>query len=153
MDNQIQRLDDELRLRRYSPKTRTSYVRCVAAYFDFAKEKANCVDVGLIRTFLLQKEEKGDSSQTINLYLNAIKFYYRDVLKAPEQIDIKFAKRTKHLPVVLSRQEIESILATIYNGKHYLLVALAYSAGLRVSEAVNLRVRDVQVAELVLALR
>jgi len=153
MDNQIQRLDDELRLRRYSPKTRQSYVRCVAAYFDFAKEKANCVDVGLIRTFLLQKEEKGDSSQTINLYLNAIKFYYRDVQKSSEKIDIRFAKRTKRLPVVLSKQEIESILSTITNGKHYLLVALSYSAGLRVSEAVNLRVRDIQPDELMITLR
>src|SRR3989344_1517620 len=153
MDSQVQRLDDELRLRRYSPKTRASYVRCVTAYFGFAKEKANCVDVGLIRTFLLQKEEKGDSSQTINLYLNAIKFYYRDVLKSPERIDIKFAKRTKRLPVVLSKQEIENILATITNGKHYLLIALSYSAGLRVSEAVNLRVRDIQPDELMLTLR
>ena len=106
MDSQIQRLDDELRLRRYSPKTRQSYVRCVTAYFDFAKEKASRVDIGLIRTFLLQKEEKGDSSQTINLYLNAIKFYYRDVAKSPERIDIKFAKRTKRLPVVLSKEKI-----------------------------------------------
>ena len=153
MDNQIQRLDDELRLRRYSPKTRTSYVRCVAAYFDFAKEKANQVDVGLMRTFLLQKEEKGDSSQTINLYLNAIKFYYRDVAKFPERIDIKFAKRTKHLPVVLSKQEIENILATITNGKHYLLIALSYSAGLRVSEATHLRVRDIQPDELMITIR
>ena len=153
MDNQIQRLDDELRLRRYSPKTRASYVRCVTAYFDFAKEKANQVDVGLIRTFLLQKEEKGDSSQTINLYLNAIKFYYRDVLKSSEKIDIKFAKRTKRLPVVLSKQEIESILATIANGKHYLLIALSYSAGLRVSEATHLRVRDIQPDELMITIR
>ena len=153
MDSQIQRLDDELRLRRYSPKTRKSYVRCVTAYFDFAKEKANQVDVGLIRTFLLQKEEKGDSSQTINLYLNAIKFYYRDVLKSSEKIDIRFAKRTKRLPVVLSKEEIEKILSTIANGKHYLLIALAYSAGLRVSEAINLRVRDLQPDELMLTIR
>jgi len=153
MDSQIQRLDDELRLRRYSPKTRQSYVRCVTAYFDFAKEKANRVDVELIRTFLLKKEEKGDSSQTINLFLNAIKFYYRDVLKSSEKIDIKFAKRTKRLPVVLSKQEIESILATIANGKHYLLVALSYSAGLRVSEAISLRVRDLQPDELMITIR
>ncbi|MEK7077889.1 MAG: tyrosine-type recombinase/integrase [Patescibacteria group bacterium] len=153
MDSQIQRLDEELRLRRYSPKTRASYVRCVGAYFDFAKEKASYPDVGLIRTFLLQKEVKGDSSQTINLYLNAIKFYYRDVLKSPEKIDIKFAKRSKRLPVVLSHEEIEKILSTIANAKHHLLIALAYSAGLRVSEAINLRVRDLQPDELMVTVR
>lgn len=153
MDSEIQRMEDELRLRRYSPKTRASYTRCVGAYFAFAKERARRADVGLIREFLLEKEAKGDSSQTINLYLNAVKFYYRDVAKSPEKIDIKFAKRTKRLPVVLSREEIEKILSTITNSKHYLLVALAYSAGLRVSEAINLRVRDVQPDELMITIR
>ncbi len=153
MDSQIQRLDDELRLRRYSPKTRQSYVRCVTEYFGFAKERASRVDVDLIRQFLLKKEGKGDSSQTINLFLNAIKFYYRDVLKSPERIGIKFAKRTKRLPVVLSKEEIEKILTTIANGKHYLLIALSYSAGLRVSEVIRLRVRDIQPDELMLTIR
>lgn len=153
MDSRIQRLDDELRLRRYSPKTRTSYVRCVTEYFDFAKKRASRVDVELIRSFLLKKEGKGDSSQTINVYLNAIKFYYRDVVKSPKRIDIKFAKRTKRLPVVLSKEEIEKMLSTIANSKHYLLVALSYSAGLRVSEAIHLRVRDIQPDELMLTIR
>ncbi|MBD3281168.1 tyrosine-type recombinase/integrase, partial [Candidatus Uhrbacteria bacterium] len=57
--------------------------------------------------------------------------------------DLKYAKRSKKLPVVLSREEIELIINSITNHKHRIMIALAYGAGLRVSEIVRLRVGDV----------
>lgn len=95
-----------------------------------------------IRIFILLLHETGKASQTINLYLNAIKFFYRHVLHAPFQIDIPFAKRSKKLPVILSREEIQKLISQIKNEKHKLLISLAYGAGLRVSEVVNLRAKD-----------
>lgn len=61
-----------------------------------------------IKQFLLLKHDKGQAPQTINLFLNAIKFFYHEVLKTPRRIDISFAKRTKKIPVVLSRNEISA---------------------------------------------
>lgn len=97
-----------------------------------------------VRAFLLEKHQKGYAPQTINIFLNAIKFFYREILKChPYYLDISYAKRTKRLPVVLSRNEISAILHALKNRKHKLLLALAYGAGLRVSEVVKLRVRDI----------
>jgi integrase/recombinase XerD len=153
MHNHIEKLDQELRLRNYSPKTCKSYTRCVTEYLNTNKKVIKNPNENDFRLFLLQKQEKGYSSQTINLYIQAIQFYYREVVRSPVSFNIRFAKRTKKLPIVLSRQEIAKILLAITNRKHRLLIGLAYGAGLRVSEAVNLRVQDVDCKELVIHIK
>lgn len=107
-------------------------------------------DSAKIKEFILIKQEKGYSPQTINLCLNAIKFFYREILKKPQHIDFKLAKKNKRLPVVLSREEINLMISNTDNEKHKLILALSYGAGLRVSEAVNLRIKDVFLNELTL---
>jgi len=139
----LEKLANELKLRNYSRKTIKSYVLCLRGYFLFLKIDFTTLNIEKIKEFLLLKYDKGFSSQTINLYLNAIKFFYRDVLKNFTNIDIKFAKRSKKLPVVLSKQEILRIIDGISNPKHKLIVSLSYGAGLRVSEVVALKIKDI----------
>ncbi|MFH1712996.1 MAG: tyrosine-type recombinase/integrase, partial [Candidatus Jacksonbacteria bacterium] len=109
--------------------------------------------LNLIKNFLLKKQQKNYSPQTINLYLNAIKFFYREIIKSPQKIDLKFAKRNNKLPVVLLRQDISKIIETTQNAKHKLLISLSYGAGLRVSEAINLKVQDVDLQDLTIHLK
>ena len=73
-------------------------------------------------------------------FLNAIKFYYRNVLKNPKKLKLGQQKKPKILPVVLSRSEIEKVLESAKNAKYRLLLSLAYGAGLRVSEFIALKV-------------
>ena len=134
---------NELRLRRYSPKTIKSYLAYLKEYFSLRHFDYLTPDVEHIRRFLLRKEERGYASQTINLALNSIKFYYYEVAKWGDKIEIRFAKKSKKLPVVLSHGEIERLIEVTGNKKHQLILALAYGAGLRISEVVNLRVRDI----------
>ena len=82
----------ELKLRNYSFKTIKAYLGCLREYFGFKKFNLEKIDEENIRQFLLNKQDKNYSSQTINLYLNAIKFFYREVLKIPQKINLKFAK-------------------------------------------------------------
>ena len=138
---------NELKLRNYSPKTIRVYTACLREYFLFAGSNHRRLQTGIIRTFLLGKHEKGYASQTVNLYLNAIKFFYHQIARVYQKIDIHFAKRSQKLPVVLSREEIRKIIDSILNAKHRLLISLAYGAGLRISEAVSLRVKDLQLGE------
>lgn len=143
----------ELRLRYYSPKTIKNYLRCLREYFQVKQCNLQKLNEGHLKSFLLEKQDQGYSSQTINLYLNAIKFFYYQVLRSHQKINIRFAKRTKKLPVTLSHEEIQKIIFVIKNPKHRLLISLSYGAGLRVSEAVNLRVEDVNLNELTLHIK
>src|SRR3990167_3146377 len=137
MQQYLDKLDRELRLRNYSRKTRESYIRCVKEYLTVVVDPLPYRQNHL-EDFLLCKQEKELSPQTINLSLNAIKHFYKEILGVRQRIDIKFAKRSQKLPIVLSRQEIQAILATIANVKHRLMISLAYGAGLRISEVIGL---------------
>jgi integrase/recombinase XerD len=147
------KIRDELKLRNYSRRTIEAYLGCLADYFNFIKIVKKDPDIPLLKKYLLEKQTRGQSPQTINLHLNAIKYFYREIYKSCVPINIKFAKTTKNLPVVLSRAEIEKIIDSIENRKHKLLVALAYGAGLRVSEVINLKIRDIDLEELTIHLK
>lgn len=149
----LEKIEDELKLRNYSQKTIKSYLGCLSEYFHYIKNIKRNPNIQLIKNYLLGKQESGQSSQTINLHLNAIKYFYREIFKSSVSVDLKFAKVSKKLPIVLSRNEIEKIIDSIRNEKHRLLIALSYGAGLRVSEAVNLRVRDINFDDLSIHLK
>lgn len=149
----LDKIKDELRLRNYSRRTIAAYLTCLADYFKYVRSVKKDPDISLIKKYLLEKQAKGQSPQTVNLYLNAIKYFYREIFKSPTSIDLKFAKTSNKLPIVLSRAEIEKIIGEIKNKKHRLLVSLAYGAGLRVSEVVNLKVGDVSLDELTLHIK
>ncbi|MFH1620759.1 MAG: tyrosine-type recombinase/integrase [Patescibacteria group bacterium] len=144
----IRRTYQEMRLRNYSPKTVRSYLTCIREYLSSHPNAVQRCDQEELRSFLLAKYDDDYSSQTINLYLNAIKFYYREVLRIPDTLHLRFAKRSKKLPAILSRAEIQRIFASIANSKHRILAALSYGAGLRVSEVVRLRIEDLDLSEL-----
>jgi len=148
MQAELKLVERELNIRNYSPKTIKSYLYGLKEYFNFKKQNFRNLDQEDIKNFLLACQNKKVSPPTRNLFLNAIKFYYRDVIKINQKIDIRTAKKNKKLPVVLSRQEIKQILEVTNNSKHRLLLSLAYGAGLRVSEAVNLRTADINLEEL-----
>lgn len=74
-------------------------------------------------------------------------------MKIPQRINLKFAKRSKKLPIVLSREEIKSVIDAIRNPKHKLIISLAYGAGLRISEVVNFKVKDINLEELTIHLK
>ena len=153
MQGQLEQTERELKIRNYSTKTIKSYLYGLKEYFSFKKHGFENLDIDNIKDFLLYSQKKGVSAQTRNLFLNAIKFFYRNVIKTNEKIDIQSAKKNKSLPVVLSRNEIEKTLEITKNTKHKLLLSLAYGAGLRVSEVINLRVKDVDFGELIIHLK
>jgi len=149
----LQKIKDELRLRNYSSRTIESYLCCLVDYFKYIKIIKQEPEINLIKKYLLEKQNRGQSSQTINLHLNAIKYFYREIFKSQIPIDIKFAKTASKLPVVFSRTEIEKIINSIDNKKHRLLIALSYGAGFRVSEAINLKIKDINLEELTIHIK
>ncbi|KKT69548.1 MAG: putative integrase [Candidatus Uhrbacteria bacterium GW2011_GWF2_44_350] len=129
----------------YSPATRKSYLSCLKAYFATTNEPEKC-QPEKIKAFLLEKIEQNNSASTIHSFMQAIKFYYNQLQKTNFPLVLPKVKKPKKLPVVLSREEIQRLLENIANLKHKTLIALAYGAGLRVSEAVKLKIRDLDLA-------
>ena len=138
----IDELQKYMRVTGYSPRTIETYSRCV--------EKIGNED---LYSFLDKLARVGKSSFTMNQYHAAYKLYSNKILKKAWVAPFPYAKRHKRLPVVLTRAEIGSIIGATKNHKHRLIIALAYGAGLRVSEMINLRVRDIDISELSLVVR
>lgn len=153
IDHALQDLRDHMLLGNYSPKSISAYCTCIRV---FLKRYPDTVQPNPehIRRFILHMRSSGRSAQTVNLYLQALLFYYRWVRGISSfSLPIPKQRRSKRLPVILSRQEIQRLLSVIRNRKHKTLIALAYGAGLRVSEVVNLRVQDMNIDELTIHVR
>jgi len=106
--------------------------------------QANTQDV---QAYLLSLKEKNLAAATMRLACNALKTYFLKILKKKLNILETLPRNDHKIPIVLSRAEIAKLLEVTTNPKHYLILALSYGAGLRVSEVVNLKVNDLNFTE------
>jgi len=143
----LYQVEQKLTLKAYSPSTIKSY-RCELGYFFKYFESYNLKSITKEQVesyiyYMVSKYRMGESRQ--NLAVNAIKFYYEHVLGMPrEYYNIQRPKRAETLPNVLSPEEVFKLINTPENQKHRAILYTIYAAGLRVSELINLRVRDIQ---------
>ncbi len=135
----LNHLREALILRGYSGKTIKVYVSATMAFIKWCKGD---LDANMVKPYLLHLKKQGKAVQTINLHLNALKFFFQEVLGDKSAWNIKTLKKIKKLPVILSRKEIEQIIDSTNSKKHRLSLALCYGAGLRVSELIALKVKD-----------
>jgi len=139
----LQKVQRELEIRKYSPKTVKSYLFCLKKYLQFKKENLGEFDSENIKNYLQNLVQKNLSSSTINQHINALHFFYREIQKVPQKVHFHFAKKPQKLPVVLSHNEIMHCISVTKNNKHKLMLSLAYASGLRISEVRNLHVQDI----------
>ncbi|MCD4705960.1 tyrosine-type recombinase/integrase [bacterium] len=149
----LKKTKNKLRRKNYSSETIKAYLFCLSDYFEFVKNIEKDPDVNIIKKYLLIKKNKKLSSQTINQHLNAIKYFYREIMKSNNKVNIKFVKKSKNLPVILTHKEINKILAQISNFKHKIIISLSYGAGLRIGEIINLQAKDINLDELTIKIK
>ena len=125
-----------------SHKTIRTYRYCVMKFFNRCRKDPNAINKADIKSHLDLMIEKGACGNTINVNLNALKFFYCDVLNKRLMVNIRYSKTPKTLPIVLTKEEVAMLISSISNPKHRLMVKLMYSAGLRVSELVHLKAAD-----------
>lgn len=149
----IAQMAQELRIRGFSRATVVAYCYAVQKFLSYVG--ADIVEAGSddVKSFIDDLLKEGRSARTCNLALNAIKFFFKIVLKQPLDGPLPTVKRPKTLPIVFSQEEIRQLLAVVKNKKHHLLLSLAYGAGLRVSEVVKLKVDNIDFARNLLMIR
>lgn len=130
-----------------SPCTIRTYCRCVERFFRHYPKEPHQVSKNDIEQFIDKLLAKNASGNTINVYLNALKFFYEQVLHKKLTLNLKYSKHPLQLPEFLTQEETKSLLKQIENPKHFLIISLIYSAGFRVSEVLNLRVKDLQLEQ------
>lgn len=136
----------KLRELRYSESTLQTYTNAFEEFINYYHNfELLLIDNEQIIQFLqyLVLHRKVSSSYQ-NQAINAIKFYYEKVLLKPREFYfLERPRREKMLPTVLSVEEVVLILSKIENLKHKTIIMLIYSAGLRISEAINLKIKDI----------
>ncbi|MEQ9309098.1 MAG: integron integrase [Balneolaceae bacterium] len=146
MSNLISNIQNEIRRRNYSYKTETSYLNWIKRFIKFNKNRhPSQIEETQVVEFLNELVNVHNvSASTQNQALCAISFLYKKVLREPLGIleDLTYSKKQKSLPVVLTQQEVKSLI-THLQGISALIVRLMYGTGMRISEVLRLRVLDV----------
>ena len=133
-------------LKSFSQSTIKNYLGALTYFFSFYKDKVfEEIKKPEIEAYVYHLKTKYKISDTKqNTVINAIKSYYEHVLGMERTYyDIQRPKKSKNLPNIFSKEEISKIISVTTNLKHKAILLTIYSAGLRVSEAVNLRIKDI----------
>ncbi len=141
----LEQVRDVIRMKHYSYRTEQTYVQWIRRYI-FSHNKRHPSEMGVpeieaFLTHLAVKEHVVASTQ--NQALSALIFLYHQVLQQPldERIDAIWVKRSRKLPTVLTAEEVRDVIHQM-SGVHRLILQLLYGGGLRLREAMQLRIQD-----------
>jgi len=150
------RIQETLRVKHYAYRTEEQYMQWIRRFILF-HDMRHPEEMGApeVEAFLTHLAVEGNvAASTQNQALSALLFLYRHVLKQPlgEDIDAVRARQSKHLPTVLSADETRRLLRCL-DGTPQLVAKLLYGSGLRIKEALRLRVKDADFAQSQLVVR
>ena len=140
-----QRMIEDMRIRNFATTTQRSYVHYVAQFAKYFHRDPAELDLEAVRQYQLYlSQERKLSPQSINTFVSAVQFLYLVTLELPwEKHDFPRARLEEKLPVVLAPDEIQCFLDHIHGVKHRAVLLTCYAAGLRISEAVSLKISDI----------
>jgi len=138
------RLNEDMIMRKLATKTQIAYIRSVNKLCDYLQRSPKTTTQEELREFQLFMVNHGVSGITVNATLTAVKFFFQITLDKPEVVarvcPVTVARK---LPVVLSLEEVKRFMVFAAHPKFKAALAVAYGAGLRVSEVVSLKVSDI----------
>ena len=139
-----QRMIDDMRMRNFSPSTQRNYIRSVRDFAAYLKRSPDQATAEELRQYLVHLTDNGISPTSYNACLPALKFFFQTTLDRPEVVrKLRTQPTPTRLPKVLSRDEVRRLLEATTSLKYKAAFSIAYGAGLRISEVVNLKVGDI----------
>jgi site-specific recombinase XerD len=145
----------EMELRGLSYRTQDSYLMCCRQFVAHYMKSPEQLGATETKAFILYRlRERRASPSSLGVYVAALRFLYRVVLRNPDAVeDLPRPKVPIRLPVVPSREEVRQILSTVRSLKYRTILMVAYGAGLRVSEVCRLQLADIDSEQMVLHIR
>lgn len=148
-----QRMLDELQRRNFSPETIRSYIRAVrdfAAHFHRPPDELGAEELRRFQLYMLRDLKL--ATGTVENRMTALHFFFKKVLKRyePELYDMQLTRVPKKLPVVLSPEEVETLIEAASNVRYRTILVLLYSTGLRRAEAAQLKIADIDSKRMVI---
>jgi len=144
-----------LHARNYSPRTEETYIAAVihfARHFGTPPDQLGAEHVIAYQVWL--RDQKHASHVLFNQIVCALRFFYSEVLNRPDVVErIRYARRERRLPVVLSVEETVELLGLIDHPRYRVLLTTIYATGLRLSEALALRAADIDSKRMVVRVR
>ncbi len=139
-----QRMIEDMQLRKLSPKTQSAYILAIKKLADYLGHSPHTATREDLRLFQLHLVEQGTSRITINATVTALRFLFEVTLDRQDVVDkLKTVPVPRKLPVVLSREEVRRLLQATTSLKYKAAFAVAYGAGLRISEVTALKISDI----------
>ncbi len=145
----------DLRIRNYAERTQEIYIARVAEMARHLGRSPEALNGEEVRDYLrFLKEERDVSRSAFAQVVGALRFLYRETLDRPEMMPhIPYPRQKRRHPVVLSPEEVALWLKAIGNLKHRTVALVLYGAGLRISEALALELRDIDSQRMVITVR
>jgi integrase/recombinase XerD len=143
---ELRKFVEQLKLKAYSPSTIRTYRNEFLQLLQLLRKKPvyELTPGDLRRYMVYAMEKQGIKENTAHSRLNALKFYFEQVLGREKFFwEIPRPKKPGQLPKLLNEEEIEKLFNALNNKKHKAMLFTTYSAGLRVSEIVNLKIKDI----------
>jgi integrase/recombinase XerD len=147
------RMLEDMQVRSLSPQTQATYVQQVslfARHFNRSPQLLGPEEIRSYQVYLTNERKLAPSS--INIAISALRFLYRITLHKDWSLTevIPTPKKPKKLPIVPSPEEVLQFLGSVWNIKHRTILTTCYAAGLRVSEAICLKVSDIDSKRMVI---
>jgi len=147
-----QKMIRAMQLREFSPRTQEAYIAAVSGLAKYCNKSPDKIVQDEIENYLLNlRKELKRSASTCNVVISELRFFYEHTIK-DESVKLRLPprKKTKRLPEVLSREDVNCVISSLANIKHRVILMTAYSAGLRVSELVSLRQEHIDSSRMVI---
>jgi site-specific recombinase XerD len=140
-----QQMIEAMRLRGFSPRTHKSYLAAVTELAKFHRRSPDALDVPELQSFFnylaLERQLAGSSCRVM---YNGVRFLYLQVLGWKQfDVPVVMPKKAQRIPELLTRADVAAVLDALSNGKHRMMLKLCYGCGLRVSELVSIKVRQI----------
>jgi integrase/recombinase XerD len=149
------RMMEDLQLRGLSPRTQQCYLEAVkhlAQYYRRAPDQISAEEIRQYFLYLINEKQVAESTLRIQLY--GIRFFYERTLQRPWPVfELIRPRHRQTLPVVLSPQEVRSLLALVQRSKARMCLQMIYACGLRLTEGTQLQVSDIDAQRMLVRVR